>query len=114
MKAYALQDTARYQIIVPATDNDELTIEIRWIPAVRLWVASLIDGNKLAAEAHSIAIVKGVPIFKQYGYPEFFFITLEEEITEKLSDAILVTATPEEIENTAGTIITRPAGMTVR
>ncbi len=112
MKAYALQNIARHQIIVP-TEDDELTIELRWIPATKVWTASLISGNKLTNEVHSIQIVKGVPIFKQYGYPEFFFIALEDEIGEDLSKAVLVTTTVEELKDTAGTLLIRPTGVTV-
>lgn len=104
MKQYKLSNEARQQFIITLEDGDDITIEIRWLPATAMWIAALLGGDKLDGEVHAVRLVGGVPIFKQYGYKQIFFVTQEEEIGRDLSETLLIIPTEEEQEGTRDTI----------
>ncbi len=86
----------KFSLILP---NEEITLELRWIPAAGFWIGSIKQAEKANTEVNGVRVVPSVPIFKQYGYPEIIFASHNEEIGRELSDSELVVLSPENLEN---------------
>ena len=97
MRYYKMTDTPRqkFSLILP---HEEITLELRWIPAAGFWIASIKSAEKADTEVNGVRVVPSIPIFKQYGYPEIIFVSHDNEIGRELSEAELVVLSPQNLE----------------